>query len=81
LLNQQDRRRTPRREVSYGRRQLFDDDGRKAFGRLIHEKNGRVGTGRQEAASVLALVQTALVAVGYVTTRLIARQALQQSTL
>lgn len=38
-------------------------------------------TGRQEAASVLALIQTALVIVGYVAARLIARRALQQSAL
>jgi len=36
-------------------------------------------TGRQEAASVLALIQTALVIVGYAAARLIARRALQQS--
>ncbi len=36
-------------------------------------------TGRQEAASVLALIQTALVVVGYLAARLLARRALQQS--
>ncbi|MPZ35098.1 MAG: ABC transporter permease subunit [Rhodospirillales bacterium] len=36
-------------------------------------------TGRQEAGSVLALIQTALVIVGYVAVRLIARRTLQQS--
>ena len=36
-------------------------------------------TGRQEAASVLALIQTALVIVGYAAARLIARRVLQQS--
>ncbi len=35
-------------------------------------------TGRQEAGSVLALIQTALVIVGYVAVRLIARRTLQQ---
>ena len=33
-------------------------------------------TGRQEAASVLALIQTALVIVGYVAARMIARRTL-----
>jgi iron(III) transport system permease protein len=37
-------------------------------------------TGRQEAGTVLALIQTALVIVGYAGARLIARRALQQST-
>lgn len=36
-------------------------------------------TGRQEAGTVLALIQTLLVVVGYVTARLLARRALQQS--
>jgi iron(III) transport system permease protein len=36
-------------------------------------------TGRQEAGTVLALIQTALVIVGYGAARLIARRALQQS--
>jgi iron(III) transport system permease protein len=36
-------------------------------------------TGRQEVASVLALMQTALVIVGYVAARLLARRVLQQS--
>jgi len=36
-------------------------------------------TGRQEAGTVLALIQTALVVVGYVAARLLARRALQQS--
>jgi iron(III) transport system permease protein len=36
-------------------------------------------TGRQEVASVLALIQTALVIVGYVAARLLARRVLQQS--
>jgi iron(III) transport system permease protein len=36
-------------------------------------------SGRQEAASVLALIQTALVIVGYVGVRLLSRRALQQS--
>jgi hypothetical protein len=35
-------------------------------------------TGRQEAGSVLALIQTALVILGYVAVRLIARRTLQQ---
>ena len=36
-------------------------------------------TGRQEAASVLALIQTALVVVGCVGVRLLSHRALQQS--
>jgi iron(III) transport system permease protein len=36
-------------------------------------------TGRQEVASVLALIQTALVVLGYVAARLLARRALRQS--
>ena len=36
-------------------------------------------TGRQEVASVLALMQTALVIVGYIAARLLARRVLQQS--
>ena len=36
-------------------------------------------TGRQEAGTVLALIQTALVVVGYVAARLLARRALQPS--
>jgi iron(III) transport system permease protein len=36
-------------------------------------------TGRQEAGTVLALIQTALVVVGYVAARLLARRALQES--
>jgi hypothetical protein len=36
-------------------------------------------TGRQEAGSVLALIQTALVIAGYAAARLIARRALQQA--
>jgi iron(III) transport system permease protein len=35
-------------------------------------------TGRQEAGSVLALIQTAVVMVGYIAARLLARRALQQ---
>jgi hypothetical protein len=35
-------------------------------------------TGRQEAGSVLALIQTGLVILGYVAVRLIARRTLQQ---
>ena len=38
-------------------------------------------TGRQEAASVLALIQTALVVVGYIAARLLTRRALNQSSL
>jgi ABC-type Fe3+ transport system permease subunit len=38
-------------------------------------------TGRQEAASVLALIQTAVVILGYIAARLIAGRALRQSTL
>jgi iron(III) transport system permease protein len=35
-------------------------------------------TGRQEAGSVLALIQTALVVAGYAAARLLARRALSQ---
>lgn len=38
-------------------------------------------TGRQEAASVLALIQTALVVVGYLAARLLSRRALNRSAL
>jgi iron(III) transport system permease protein len=37
-------------------------------------------TGRQEAASVLALLQTALVVVGYIAARLLTRRALNHSS-
>jgi hypothetical protein len=38
-------------------------------------------TGRQEVASVLVLIQTAVVILGYIAPRLIAGRALRQSTL
>ena len=38
-------------------------------------------TGQQEAASVLALIQTALVVVGYIAARLLTRRALNQTSL